>query len=393
MQFAALNWEIYDLTHDPFALGAIGLVRVVPIILFSLLGGTAADHFDRRKLLLITQCSLTLIALCLGTLSLTGHISVAAIYILAACAAAVMAFNNPAYQALIPSLVGRENLQNAVTLGTTGFQVATIIGPMLAGLVIGKAGIGWTYIINAVTFLAPIVVLATLHYRPEKRNDTTPRIGVLESLKEGFAFMRRTPVLLSTMSLDFIATFFSSASSLLPIYAQDILHVGPEGYGILAAAPAIGSFLSGVTIAVLPPIRESGKVMLAAVFFYGLATVLFGVSHIFLLSLLFLGLTGVTDTVSTVIRQTLRQLATPDRMRGRMVAISMIFFMGGPQLGELEAGGVAKLFGAVASVVSGGILSVLGTTWIAATSTSLRNFRMSDEISDEAHERRNKVTD
>ncbi|MDX1933594.1 MAG: MFS transporter [Capsulimonadales bacterium] len=378
MQMVALNWQIYELTHDALALGAIGLVRVIPILLFSLLGGSAADHYDRRKLLLMTQGSLTVIALVLGALSLSGGITPTAIYALAALSAAVTAFNNPAYQALIPSLVGRENLQNAVTLGTTGFQVATVIGPALAGIVIGRYGIAWAYLINAVTFLAPLTVLATLRYRPARTEETSPPLNFLESLREGIVFMRSTPILLSTMLLDFIATFFSSASALLPIFARDILHVGAEGFGLLSAAPAVGSSITAVTLALLPPIRETGKTLILAVLLFGFATIGFGLSTTFPAALFFLALTGATDTVSTVIRQTVRQLVTPDRMRGRMIAIGMIFFMGGPQLGELEAGVVARWFGAVASVVSGGILSVLGTLTVAANATELRRFRLAE---------------
>jgi MFS family permease len=250
---------------------------------------------------------------------------------------------------------------------------------MLAGLVIGRIGLGWAYIINALTFLAPIAVLATLRYRPEPVDGSAPRIHFLESLWEGIHFVRSTPILLATMGLDFLATFFSAASALLPIYARDILHVGAEGFGILSAAPAIGSFITGVLLALLPPIRETGKVLLFAVFFFGVATIGFGLSTTLPLALFFLACTGASDTVSTVIRQTVRQLVTPDRMRGRMIAISMIFFMGGPQLGELEAGVVARFFGAMVSVVSGGILSVLGTAAIALSSPRLRHFRLEQE--------------
>ena len=379
MQLAALNWQIYELTHDPLALGVIGLVRILPIILFSLVGGAVADRYDRRLLLLTTQATLTLLSLTLGITSLTGHITAPLIYTIAAIAAAVNAFNNPAYQALVPALVGRDNLQNAVTLNTTGFQMSTILGPVLAGLVIGRIGIPYAYLINAATFIPVLLALALLHYRPLPSDDTAPRIGFIDSLQEGIVFVRSTPILMSTMGLDFVATFFSSASALLPIYAKDILHVGAEGYGILAAAPAMGSLVTGVTLTLLPPIKETGRILLWSVLLFGCATIGFGFSRTFPVALFFLALTGITDNVSTVIRLTVRQLVTPDRMRGRMVAISMIFFQGGPQLGELEAGGVAKLFGAMASVVSGGVLSVLATLLIAAQSKTLRNYRLNTE--------------
>lgn len=378
MQNAALHWQIYDLTGSPLALGAMGIVRVLPIICFSLLAGTIADQSDRRKLLILTQSVMALIAITLGVLTLTHHISVAGIYILSACGAAATAFNNPAYQALVPNLVGRERLQSAITLGSTGFQAATVIGPAMAGVVIGRLGTGWAYIINATTFIAPLIALALLTYRPEPRNPSEERPGFLESLKEGIAFVRSTPILWSTMSLDFVATFFASANSLLPVFARDILHVGAEGYGWLSAAPSVGSLTTAIALNFLPPIKNSGRALLWAVAGFGCATIGFGFVTTFAMAFIFLALTGATDMVSAVLRNTLRQMVTPDRMRGRMVSISMVFFMGGPQLGELEAGAVAKWFGPLFSVVSGGVATVLYTAYVAAAQPHLRRFRMED---------------
>lgn len=360
MQVAALHWQVYELTHSPVALGAVGLVRIVPIILFSLLGGAAADSFDRRRVLLITQSILALVALTLGALALTGHTTLAALYILTAVGASAISFDNPARQSLIPSLVPRDHLPNAFAINSTGFQVATIIGPVLAGLIIGKVGLGWAYIVNFFTFMAVISALLTMRYRPEPGHEGQRASGInLESLKEGIAFVRNTPILVATMTLDFWATFFSSASALLPIFAKDILKVGPEGFGWLSACPALGSLLAGVTLTLLPPIKEQGKVIIWSVILYGLATIGFGLSNNLYLSGLFLALTGTTDTVSTIIRQTIRQSVTPDHMRGRMVSVGMLFFMGGPQLGELEAGLVAKWTNPMISVVTGGLACVL----------------------------------
>lgn len=381
MQFAALNWQIYDLTGSPVALGAIGLVRVVPIVLFSLLGGAFADAYDRRKLLMMTQTTLALVALALGFLSITHHTTLWSIYTLSAIGAAAVAFDNPSRQALIPSLVPREHLPNAFALNSTGFQVATIAGPALAGLVIKHYGVGGAYLINAGSFLAVIGALLTLRFRPAPRSeeDTSAAPAVsIAAFKEGVAFVLGTPILTATMLIDFVATFFSSASALLPIFAKDILHVGPDGYGFLAAAPAVGALLAGLIVTFLPPISRQGRVLVWAVMAYGLVTIGFGFANIFALSALFLAATGAADTVSTILRQTIRQTVTPDRLRGRMVAINMIFFMGGPQLGELEAGLVAKAFGAVASVVSGGIGSVLAAGLIASRAPWLMQFRLAD---------------
>ena len=320
-----------------------------------------------------------MVALALGLLAHWHLTTLTAIYTLTAIGAAAVAFDNPARQALIPALVPPEHHPNAYALNSTGFQVATIAGPVLAGVVIAHFGIGNAYLINAASFLAVIGALLTLRFRPEPTNEPPARPS-LDSLKEGIAFVRGTPILVTTMTLDFWATFFSSASALLPIFARDLLHVGPLGYGWLAAFPAVGSLIAGLVISLLPPIREQGRVILWSVLVYGLATIGFayapGVACGFVVAALMLAATGAADTVNTVLRQTIRQTVTPDRLRGRMISINMIFFMGGPQLGELEAGLVAKLTSAVISVATGGLACLLTCGWVAATSKSLRDYRL-----------------
>ncbi len=372
MQFWALNWQIYDVTNDPLYLGLIGLVRVGPILVFSLLGGMMADARDRRGLLLITQSTLALVALALALLTYADRAGVGAIYLLTALGAAAIAFDNPARQALIPSLVPREHLPNALALNSTGMQVATICGPMLAGLVIARGDVAGAYVLHAVSFGAVLVALLRLRYRPV---DAATGSIDLDALKEGLNFVRRTPILVSTITLDFFATFFSSASALLPVFAKDVLRVGPEGYGVLAAAPAIGSLVTGGAMALLPPLVRQGAALFWAVVAYGVATIGFGLSTSFPLSMLFLAGTGAADTVSTVLRQTIRQTVTPDHLRGRMVSVTMIFFMGGPQLGELEAGLVARLIGAPLSVVTGGIGCLVAAAVIAHLAPHLRHYR------------------
>jgi predicted MFS family arabinose efflux permease len=225
-----------------------------------------------------------------------------------------------------------------------------------------------------------------MQHRPAPDAEPGPRPS-LESLKEGIAFVRGTPILIAAMGLDFVATFFASASALLPIFAKDILKVGPEGFGLLSSFPAMGSLVTGVTLTLLPPIKRQGLTMLWAVVAYGIATVGFGLATNFWMAAFFLAGTGAADTVSTVIRQTIRQLVTPDRLRGRMVSINMIFFMGGPQLGEMEAGLLAGWIGAVGSVVSGGIACLLATAAIAAKSPFLRNYRLPETHPKEQEDR------
>jgi MFS family permease len=299
----------------------------------------------------------------------------------------------PARQALTPNLVPREHLANALTLNTIMFQVAAVVGPALGGIVIGQWGVVWAYAFNAASFLVVIAALLmmpasagrefTAGYgaappKPPGEGDRNVEFSVHAAL-EGLRFVFRAPLIRSTMLMDFFATFFSSATALLPLYAQDILGVGASGYGWLYAAPAAGAIIaSAIMVRAVDAIEHRGRVLVLAVAGYGLATVAFGVSRQFWLSFTCLALTGATDTVSMVFRNLIRQLETPDHLRGRMVGVNMVFFMGGPQLGELEAGLVAQWFGAVASVVSGGVACIIATLSIAATTPALQQYSKRD---------------
>lgn len=379
MQNAALNWHIYLLTGSPLALGAIGAIRFLPIVFFSLIGGAAADTLDRRRVMITTQSALAMIAAVLGIMTLSGRDSLALIYALMALSATAFAFDNPARQSLIPRLVSKEHLPNALSLNTIIFQFAQIIGPTLAGLVIyaSPQGVALVYIINALSFLAVIIALLLMH--TSGRAEEAQQMN-LSALLEGLRFVRRTPIIWSTMLLDFIATFFASSTYLLPIFARDILRVGAQGYGLLAAAPAVGALLAGGAMSLLGRLRRQGPILLLSVTVYGLAIILFGLSPWFITSFLFLALSGAADTVSTVIRGTIRQLATPDRLRGRMTAVNMVFFMGGPQLGELEAGLAAALVGTQPSVVLGGLGCLIAVALVTARVPRLRTYQ-GDEVS------------
>ncbi len=365
MQNAAILWLIYDLSNSALALGMVGLVRVLPIVAFSLISGVIADKYDRRKLMLLSQIGMAVCAAIIGLLAFVGAKSLWPVYLLAALSASFGAFDLPARQALIPSLVPPEDLPNAFSLHATVFQGASILGPGIAGIVIAHFGIAWAFWLNALSFIAVIVALVKISYRPVPgAEDKLPKIGRV-AIEEGLQFVRRTPIILSSMLLDFFATFFSSATALLPIYAKDILHVGVFGYGWLFAAAAAGALITGIFMSLMPTIGKQGKTLLISVVIYGLATVVFGFSKSFWFAFTALALTGAADTVSMIIRNTLRQLHTPDQLRGRMVSINMIFFMGGPQLGELEAGVLASWFGAPFSVVSGGIGCIIAVACVA----------------------------
>jgi len=380
MQSAAVLWHVSVLVpadKRAIALGLVGLVRIVPVILFSLISGVAADAFDRRRLMLITQTIMAALAGVLGLLTFRGLTAVWPIYLLTAVSAAAGAFDLPARQALTPNLVPREHLPNAITLNSIMLQSASVAGPALGGLVVAVRGVGWVYVINALSFL--FVIGALLLMDPPRRDETAPadrsNFTVAAAL-EGLGFVFRAPLIRSTMLLDFFATFFSSATALLPIFAQDILHVGARGYGWLYAAPAAGALVtSAIMIRIVDWIDHRGEVLIGAVALYGAATVAFGVSRVFWISFLCLAATGAADTVSMTFRNLIRQLETPDRLRGRMMGVNMVFFIGGPQLGELEAGLVANWLGAVTSVVTGGLGCLVATAWIGAITPALRAYR------------------
>ncbi len=372
MQSAAILWQVYALTGSPLALGAVGLCRLVPIFLFGIVSGVVADSVDRRKLMILTQSGLAAVALGFAALSFTGAMTIGWLYGLMMLSASFGVFDAPARQSLIPALVPRDDLTNAFSLNTTMMQAAGVIGPAAAGLMIGRAGLGWVYLLNAVSFLA---VIGSLLAMKGVGGGTEKRAPIsLGSAKEGMRFVFAHPIIRSTMLLDFIATFFASATALLPIFAADILHVGAEGYGLLFSAAAIGALGMGVFLSLLHRIPRQGPVLLAAVGLFGLATVVFGLSRSFWITFAALAVTGATDMISMVVRNTARQLQTPDSLRGRMVSLNMIFFQGGPQLGELEAGLVAGALGAPASVVLGGLGSIAATAWIAAATPELRNY-------------------
>lgn len=355
MQLVAINWHVYLLTKSPLALGGVGLVRVLPIIFCSLVGGVVADALDRRRLMLATQAVMLISAGLLAGMTASGLSSIWPIYLLTAIASAAVAFDNPARQAMLPTLVPQKDFPNAVSLGILVFNSAMIVGPALAGLLLKIRGPALIYGLNAASFVAVIIalLLMTASRRAEAPTEAA-RIG-LGALRDGLRFVWRTPIIVQTMTLDFIATFFASATALLPIFAAEILKVGAGGLGLLAAAPGSGSIVSGLVMARFGVMRRQGKAVLISVAIFGAATVVFGLSRWFWLSLLMLGITGAADTVSTVLRQTIRQLVTPDYLRGRMTSVNMIFFMGGPQLGEFEAGAVAALIGATLSVLTGGV--------------------------------------
>ena len=380
MQTAAVLWHVSLLVpagQRAIALGMVGLVRLMPIVFFSIAGGTIADASDRRRVMLITQSGMALTALVLAVLTFRGLSHPWPIYALAAIGASFGAFDGPARQSLIPTLVPRDHLPNAISLNAIMVHVASVAGPTIGGLIIATLGVTWVYAANAVTFVCVIIALLEMRDVPARAAADVGDISV-RAVREGFGFVFSSPIIRSTMLLDFFATFFSSATALLPIFAQDILRVGARGYGWLYAAPSVGAVLmSIIMVRSIERIDRRGAVLLWAVCAYGAATVIFGFSQSFALTFLCLAVTGAADTVSMVLRNVIRQLGTPDHLRGRMVGINMVFFQGGPQLGELEAGLVAQWIGPRASVITGGVGCLIATAVIAASTPALRRYHRS----------------
>jgi MFS family permease len=359
MQIWALFWHIRTLTEEPIALGGIGLARILPIVIFSLIGGAIADSFNRTRILFITQSCAAILALALGLLTQFGQITIWHIYILTALQAVAIAFDGPARQALVPNLVPAKDLPNAFSMTSIAWQTGSILGPALTGFTIAFGGQQAVYYINAISYLAVILALILIGNVPQTKTDRIAGVS-WSSIREGVHFIVNKPIMLSTMLLDFVATFFASANTLMPIVARDILRVGVVEYGWLSAAPSVGAVIAALVISQIRELRKQGPLFLGSVVVFGLATVIFGLSSSLVLAWSALAVTGAADSVSTIVRNTIRQLQTPDFIRGRMTSVNQIFFQGGPQLGEVEAGVVAQLFGAPLAIISGGIGCIAG---------------------------------
>jgi MFS family permease len=377
MQLTAVLWHLRLLSDQPLVVSGIGLVRVLPIILLSPFAGLVADRYNRRLIMFITQMVTIFTALMLGALTVLNVIQIWHIYLLTAIQSLAQVFDMPARQSLTPNLVSRESLPSAFSLQSIAYNSGAILGPGLGGMVIGLAGMHYVYFFNAASF--GVVLLALLLMGPIPQI-VVPAVtgGVrsnLASIKEGFSFIFSRPILLSSMLLDFIATFFSSANTLLPFVARDVLHVGEIEYGWLSAAQPIGSLLVGLFFSQRDQIRNQGYLLLGSVTVFGLATALFGVATSFWVAMLTLLFIGAGDAVSAIIRNTLRQLQTPDSIRGRMISVNQIFFMGGPQLGEIEAGLVAQLLGVPFAIISGGVACVIGVFLLAGIFPQLLRYR------------------
>ena len=357
MLMVALAWHMYDITGSAWDLGLVGLFQFLPALLMTLPAGHLADRLHRGRIVATCMLAQAAMALLLVVATQRGFATRELILAVAVVLGVARAFQMPAQQALTPLLVPQELLQRAIALSSSGMQAAIICGPALGGVLYAH-GTSTVYLTCATLLLLAVALVAAVRYAHRPSMLATTWSSVLA----GVAFVWRRKLLLGATSLDLFAVLLGGATALLPIYARDILHTGPEGLGLLRAAPAAGSLVMSLLLMRWPLKRRVGQRLLSAVAVFGLATVVFGLSTHFGLSLLALALTGAADSVSVVIRMTLVQLETPDDMRGRVSAVNSIFIGASNQLGEFESGSVAALFGPIASVVSGGI----GTLLIAA---------------------------
>ena len=388
MQFIVIEWQVYSLTKDPMSLGIIGLMEIIPAVSIALFAGHIVDQSEKRNLLL--KCILVFSMISLGLFimtlpSLEGQLSqqmiLYTIYALVFLGGAVRSFFGPAIFSLVALMVPKKAYPNAATWSSSTWQMASVLGPAFAGLSITWMGVHWTL---GVVF-GLVICAALLLLRIPRKPILNPKIGepIWSSLQEGIRFVYSAKVILTSLTLDMIAVLFGGAVALLPIFAQDILHVGSEGFGILRAAPAVGAFLTMIASAYIPIARNAGMKLLMAVFGFGISIIVFGLSSTFWISVVALFFSGVTDGISMVIRQTILQLKTPDHMRGRVASVSSIFVGSSNELGAFESGVTAKFMGTVTAVVFGGCMTLLTVTATGIMSPKFRKLDLTKDMEDE----------
>jgi len=389
MQFIVIEWQVYTLTKDPLSLGIIGLMEIIPALSMALFAGHIVDQREKRNLFLCCIGLFSLISLGLFFLSEAsvmaswGQKSILySIYGFVFFGGLLRAFFGPTIFSLVSLIVPKKVYPNAATWNSSTWQMASILGPAVAGLTINWLGVHWSlcivFVLVVISFLLGLMI--------SKKPVLNPKIGepIIQSLKEGVRFVFKTKAILGALSLDMIAVLFGGAVALLPVFAQDILKVGPEGFGVLRAAPAVGAFLTMLTTAYIPISRRAGMKLLVAVFGFGISIIVFGLSSVFWISVIALFFSGITDGVSMVIRQTILQLKTPDHMRGRVSSVNSMFVGSSNELGAFESGLTAKLMGTVTAVVFGGTMTLITALTTGLVSPSFRNLDLEKDL--EAHE-------
>lgn len=387
MQFIVIEWEVYSLTKNPLSLGIIGLMEVIPAVSMALFAGHIVDQNEKKGLLV--KCILGFSVISFGLFLLTWPKIVSgfskdailySIYFLVFLGGLVRAFLGPTIFSLLSLIVPKKLYPNAATWSSSVWQVGSVLGPAIAGFSINYIGVHWSMCSVFACSLFALIALSQISKKPI----LNPKIGepVIESLKEGIRFVFNNKTILGVLSLDMVAVLFGGAVALLPIFAQDILKVGPEGFGILRAAPAVGAFITMLISAYVPLYKKAGMKLLSAIFVFGLCIITFGISTIFWLSVAALFLSGVADGISVVIRQTILQLKTPDHMRGRVAAVNSMFVGSSNELGAFESGLTARLMGTVTSVVFGGSMTLLTVLGFGIKSPTFRNLDLQKDMED-----------
>jgi MFS family permease len=387
MQFIIVEWEVYSLTKDPLSLGLIGLAEVIPAISTALFAGHIVDQ--REKKMLFVQCITAFLLVAIGYYFITSPYVydnyensqiLIGIYILVFLGGFIRAFIGPTIFSLVALIVPKRVYPNAATWSSSTWQLAVVLGPAFAGF-----SIAWIGVHNSMGIvLATIVIGLLLIGFIKKKPILNPKIGepIFQSLKAGLNFVYKTKAILVALTLDMVAVLFGGAIALLPIYAQDILNVGSEGFGILRAAPAVGSVLMMIASAHIPLTVNAGKKLLFAIFCFGISIIVFGVSDIFWLSVFALFMYGLTDGVSMIIRQTILQLKTPDEFRGRVASVNSIFVGSSNELGAFESGATAKLMGTVPAVVFGGVMTILTVGFTAIKFPKFRSLDLTKDMNE-----------
>lgn len=369
----ALPYQVFLLTRSPLAVGLIGLVQVIPLVLFSFVGGVIADRVDRRRLMAVAQAGLAVCSVLLALVTLADRTPLWILYVLAAAIGAVSGLDSPTRTATVPRLVGLEHLSSAIALEQTLFQVSDVVGPAIGGLLLAQLGLAWAYGVDALTFVVALVTV--LMMRPVPPEPDEERVGGFHSFREGFRYLRRRPVLRSIFYVDLIAMVLAMPRALFPFYAADIFRVGPQGLGLLYAAPGVGALLGALTSGWVHRVRGQGRAVLWSVVLWGVAVAAFGVTSVFWLALVFLAVAGAADVVSAVLRSTILQGTIPDRLRGRLSSIHIAVVVGGPRVGDLRAGAAASLTTPAISAVAGGLACVLGVGVLAALVPRFARYR------------------
>ncbi len=366
----AVAWQVYEITNSPFQLGLTGLFRALPVMILSIPGGVVADRTDRRRLLIITQSLAAVLALILALLTSAGEIRVWHIYAVTFLSGAVGIFDTPARTALIPLLVSSEQLASAYALNITWRQIATLAGPFLGGIVIGVSGISMSYYLDALSFLSVIICLAFMRARPglpaEKKESP------IQSVRGGFNFIRENSVILGLMSMDTCVNFFGAYRSMMPAIARDILGTGPTGLGALLGVPALGALVGSGVVMTLGNPKHKGKLIISVTLIYTAGLICFALSRSLTLSLVIVFSLGLVDAIGETLRDTLVQLITPDRMRGRVKSFDQVFMSSGTYLGYLQMGTTAAFVGIPGALVLGGCLGSAAVLLVARFARSLR---------------------